>query len=231
MRLATFTDPSPDKLPNSDLNPYVKQYWESGFPVVRGIDAPQYKGKWHTCFNDRKAPLHLEIGSGNGFFLAGMAHKRPAENWLGLEIRYKRVILCAKKIVAAQVPNARILRYDAWFLHELFEQAELSGLYTNHPDPWKKKKQSKHRLLNERFVSWAASALKTGARWRIKTDFKTHIEAVLQAVTNAPFEVVGQSEDTKSGVPWNPEDDITTNYESKFHLQDLPVYGLELERV
>lgn len=62
-----FLDPLPEEMHNSDINPYVKEYFEHGMPVVVGRDAKQYKGNWPTCFG-RKAPLCLEIGSGNGFF-------------------------------------------------------------------------------------------------------------------------------------------------------------------
>ena len=54
----------------------------------------------------------------------------------------------------------------------------------------------------------------------------------MQAVESAPFRVTGQSDDIlNNGPPWSTEDDITTNYERKFHEQDLPVYCLELERI
>ena len=95
-RRLDFWDPLPEELHNSDLNPYVKEYFRHGLPVVVGREAKQYKGNWQECFG-RKAPISLEIGSGNGFFLEGMAQKNPDHNWLGIEIRYKRVIMVAKR--------------------------------------------------------------------------------------------------------------------------------------
>ena len=38
----------------------------------------------------------------------------------------------ARKIQAKGVQNARITRYDAWMVGELFPEESLSGLYTNH---------------------------------------------------------------------------------------------------
>ena len=225
----SFVDPTLKDFTNPDLNVYLKQYWSSGPPVLRGCDAQKCCSDWDAFFG-RKAPLKLEVGAGNGFFLAGMAAKDPQSNWLGLEIRYKRVMLCARKILSEQIQNARIMRYDAWLVHELFSQGSLSALYTNHPDPWQKKRQAKKRLLNADFCLWASQALKVGGVWRIKTDFKPHIESVLEHTENLPFKVTGRSEDTHTqGVPWSP--DIETNYESKFRLKGLPVFALELERV
>ena len=49
------------------------------------------------------------------------------------------------------------------------------------------------------FAKWAAHALKSGAEWRIKTDFLPHIEAVLDVISTEkiPFTVKGRSMDLK----------------------------------
>ena len=93
-----FLDRPPEEMFDAGINIYVEQYWNFGPPVILGASGPQFKGRWEAAFDGRAAPLGLEIGSGNGFYLAGMAKKHSEMNWLGLEIRYKRVILCAKKI-------------------------------------------------------------------------------------------------------------------------------------
>ena len=225
-----FTDPLPDEFGLPDLNVYLKQYFEFGHPVLLGRDAKAYKGQWYTAF-DRKAPLCLEIGSGNGFFLQGMAEKFPNQNWLGVEIRYKRVVMTAKKLRIKKLKNARILRYDNWYLDDLFLENEIAAIYTNHPDPWSKKKQAKKRILSPAFAKWAGHVLKPGGEWRIKTDFEVHINTMLDIVKDLPFEVLGVSRDAhKDGFPWPKEDDITTNYEKKFIEKDLPIYALHLRR-
>ena len=225
-----FRDPLPEELPKPDLNLHVEQYFNFGSPVILGRDAQQYSGKWEEAFG-RKAPLCLEIGSGNGFFLAGMAEKYPDKNWLGAEIRYKRVVMTAKKLQNVGATNARITRYDNWCLDDLFAENELSGLYTNHPDPWSKKRQAKKRILSKPFATWAAYVLQAGAEWRIKTDFGTHVDTMLAVVKDLPFTVLGVSRDAHNdGFPWDSEDDITTNYERKFIERKLPIHALRLVR-
>jgi len=223
-----FVDPQPEQFSNPHLNVHLQEYWKSGAPVLRSKEAQEASHDWSRVFG-RDAPLNLEIGSGNGFFLAGMASHFPNENWLGLEIRYKRVMLCAKKIISKDLSNALITRYDAWLIAELFGENSLSGLYTNHPDPWQKKRQAKKRLLNQQFCIWAASALKPGCSWRIKTDFQQHILTVLTHCEDLPLVVTGREDDVeRNGAPW--EHDIETNYQSKFREKGLPVYALELTR-
>ena len=156
-----FLDLYPDEMHNSELNPYVREYFSQGFPVVHARGASKYKGRWEDCFG-RTAPLCLEIGSGNGFFLEGMAQKFPDKNWLGIEIRYKRVIMIAKKLEVSQVNNARILRYDNWCLDDLFEEGVFDNVYCNHPDPWSKKRQAHKRILSKPFANWMAWAMKCG---------------------------------------------------------------------
>ncbi|MEC7985319.1 MAG: tRNA (guanosine(46)-N7)-methyltransferase TrmB [Myxococcota bacterium] len=228
MKQFRFRDHRPENFSNPDLNVYLKKYWSADPPVLRAEDAQAIAPNWDEAFS-QSAPLHLEIGSGNGFFLAGMAEKHKDRNWLGLEIRYKRVILCAKKIQSKHLSNARIMRYDAWMVAELFPKASLSGLYTHHPDPWMKEKKAKKRLLNRAFCSWAVSALQPGAIWRIKTDFEQHILTVLDVCEDLPFIVTGRSHHIhRDGLPW--DEDIQTNYEGKFRERGEPVHALELTR-
>ena len=228
-----FRDVLPEELPMPDLNPYVRLYREIGPPVVLGGDAASFKGAWHKAFG-REAPLHVEVGPGNGFYLAGMAARHPDRNWLGIEIRYKRVVLCARKIIQAQVTEqARITRYDAWWLHNIFEPGELAGLVTNFPDPWKKESEGKKRLMSERFARWVAEALAPGGTWRIKTDHKPNVDRVVTAVSEAelPFEILGISEDVGGdGAPWDAADDVITNYQTKFIKKGLPTHALLLRR-
>ena len=67
-----------------------------GFPVIIGGHAKQYKNNWQDVF-DRPAPLHLEVGAGNGFYLTGMSQKMPECNWLGIEIDTKESLCVPKK--------------------------------------------------------------------------------------------------------------------------------------
>ena len=227
-----FRDKRPEDYTHPEVNPYLKLHRELGPPVIVGEDGPGYRGRWAEAFDGRAAPLHVEVGPGNGFFLAGMAGLHPEQNWLGIEIRFKRVVLCARKIKAAGVENARILRYDAWHLDDLFAEGELAGLYTNHPDPWPKDRHEKNRLMGPFFAGWAARALRPGARWRLKTDYPGNVERVIAGVADLPFRVLGRSDDIRAlGTPWPTEDDIITNYQQKFYKRNEPVYALELERL
>ena len=229
--LRPFTDRAPEDYPMPDLNPYLRLHREAGPPVITAEQATGFRGRWADAFGADR-PLHVEIGSGNGFFLAGMAARHPDQSWLGIEIRFKRVVLCAKKIKALNVgANARVARYDAWWLEDLFEPGAVAGLFVNHPDPWEKDSDEKKRLMSPHFAAWAAEAMAPGAMLRLKSDHLNNINALESAAAAQPFELLGRVEDIeRNGTPWPVEDDVITNYQSKFIKRRLPVHALWLRR-
>ena len=224
-----FRGKRPDEYPLPDLNPHMKLHYQMVPPVVVAEEAPGLKGRWGDAFPHPDQPLHLEIGPGNGFYLAGMAQRHPNLNWVGVEIRYKRVVLVAKKIQAASASNARIARYDAWQLDDLFASGELAGIHINFPDPWKREVNAKHRLVNADLVAWAASVLKPGGEVRIKSDHRPNVARFVDAAADHPFSLVGFMDDIQcNGAPW--PDDLVTNYQSKFIARDEPIYAAMLRR-
>lgn len=224
-----FRDKVHGRPSKSEINPYVELHETFGPPVLTAHQAIDFRADWSACFG-RAAPLHVEVGSGNGFFLAGMADRHPEQNWLGIEIRYKRVVLCARKIRAAGLAHARICRYDAWWLDDLFGPASLAGLYVNHPDPWMKNSQAGKRLMGRYFAELAAWTLQVGAELRLKSDFPGNLDGLLAGAVGLPLRVLGRSDDVRTQLPWDAADDVTTNYQSKFDRRDAPVYALRMVR-
>lgn len=221
------------ELPRLDTNPHLKAHYDMAPTSIPAEVAWRHRGGWAEVFG-REAPLHVEIGSGNGFFLAELAARHPDWNVLGIEIRYKRVVLCAKKVNKAGLSNARIARYHAAFLDDLFEPGTLSGLYVNHPDPWPKERHESKRLISAWFLHDVATLLKPGAHFRLKSDFRPNVDRVEELLADAscaslPLRITGRSNDLASGdAPW--PDDIMTNYQHKFLLKGEPVYGIALEK-
>lgn len=224
-----FTDRKPEDFSRQDVNPYVRSHREFGQEILPGSDAPQWKGRWHEHFG-RSAPLHLEIGSGNGFYLSGMAELHPEADWIGVELRFKRVELVARKLRAANLMNARIIRYDARSLEDILEPGSLAGIHVNHPDPWERESKRHHRLIGPEFVALAARLAAPGAEFRLKTDFGPHVKALVAAATEADlWDVVGTRNDVDTeGNLW--PDDVVTNYQRKARVRGVPVFAALLRR-
>lgn len=221
----------------SGVNPYVDLHREYAECLLPANDAWTWRERWSERFG-REAPLHLEIGSGNGEFLAELASRHPDTDFIGVEIRYKRCVLVAKKLVEAGVHNAVICRYHAAFLDDLLEPGSLDAVYVNHPDPWPKGRHEKNRLISRWFLEDVCLYLKPGGVLRLKSDHRANIERAELLIAHEPngtpadplpLEVSGRSEDvTRLPAPW--PDDIETNYQSKFRKRGLPVYAIELRR-
>jgi tRNA (guanine-N(7)-)-methyltransferase len=216
-----------DRLPEEyggrdDVNPYLERHANYGVPLLTADQAWRFRGEWSRCFG-REAPLHVEIGPGNGFFLAEVSRRNPDVNVLGLELRYKRTVLCAIKLDRAGVTNARIARYHAGFLDDLFVDSSVSAFYVNHPDPWPKERHEKNRLISRWFLEDAARFLKPGGVFRLKSDYRDNVYRVPglldhdgegEPAEKLPFTITGICEDViTQPAPW--PDDIETNYQSK----------------
>jgi len=231
-------DRLPEDYRNPDANPFVVAHREYGPTLLPASEAQGCRGRWSERF-EREAPLHLEIGSGNGFFLAELARRHPDWNVLGLELRYKRTVLCARKIDTAGLKNALITRYHAAYLDDLFDLGSLAGIYVNHPDPWPKERHEKNRLVSRWFLEDVAALLVPGGWLRIKSDFRDNVDRVSRLLDHGPddtplpplpLRITGRSEDViTTPAPW--PDDIETNYQSKFRKRGLPVYAIELVRL
>lgn len=232
-----FKDRSPEELRHADVNPFLLSHREYGRPLIPADQAWKLRDSWAEEFG-REAPLHLEIGCGNGFFLSGLAERHPEINFLGIEIRYKRTVLTAKKLDGVGVSNARILRYHAAFLDDILPPGSLDAVYVNHPDPWPKERHEKNRLISRWFLEDLCSLLRPGGVFRLKSDHRPNVDRVAQLLSHdpdgepaakLPLCITGRSDDIITGpAPW--PDDIETNYQSKFRKRGLPVYAIELQR-
>ncbi len=232
-----FTDRQAEDYPQPDVNPFVRSHRTFGPELLTADEAWTWRGRWRDRFG-RQAPLHVDLGSGNGFFLAGVATQHREWNVLGVEIRYKRTVLCGRKIRAAGLGNALIARYHAAYLDDLFLPGSLSGLYVNHPDPWPKVRHDKHRLISRWFLEDTARLLRPGGWLRVKSDFRDNIDRIAHLLDRGPdgeeaealpLRITGRSEDViTSEAPW--PDDIETNYQRKFREKGEPVYAIEVVR-
>jgi tRNA (guanine-N7-)-methyltransferase len=221
------------ELPHQEVNPYLVEHRELGPIAIPADEGWAYRGRWEDSFG-RPAPLHVEIGSGNGFFLTELAQRHPDWNLLGVEIRYKRIVLCARKIKKAGLTNARILRYHAAFLDDILTPGSISGLYVNHPDPWPKGRHEGNRLISAWFLKDVATYLVEGGHFRLKSDHLPNIERVQTLLdgpcAHLPLKVWGTSPDVNTQpAPW--PDDIETKYQRKFKELGKPVFAVEVRRV
>ena len=75
-------------------------------------------GKWHAQYARPEQPFVLELGCGKGGFLSQLACAHPENNYLGIDITDKVLILAKRKIEAAYqaagrpIDNVKIMSTD-----------------------------------------------------------------------------------------------------------------------
>ncbi|NHC25448.1 tRNA (guanosine(46)-N7)-methyltransferase TrmB [Nocardioides sp. IC4_145] len=136
----------------------------------------------------RRAPLVVEIGSGVGEATAPLAAARPAHDVLAFEVWRPGVADTLWKLAEAGAENVRLCGVDAvWSMEHLLGEGDVEELWTFFPDPWRKTRHHKRRLVSADFARLAASRLRPGAVWRLATDWADYAEQMLEVLDAEPL--------------------------------------------
>ena len=136
----------------------------------------------------RSAPLIVEIGSGVGEATAALAAARPGHDVLALEVWLPGVADSLWRVAEAGASNVRFCTVDAmWFLEHEIAPEHLSELWTFFPDPWRKTKHHKRRLVSPTFAAVAARRLQPGGIWRLATDWPDYSDQMRSVLDAEPL--------------------------------------------
>lgn len=147
----------------------------------------------------RSGPLAVEIGPGSGEQLVDFALRNPTWNVLALEAWNPGVARCIAHAVKTDVHNVRLLEADAaQALPIIFglrgaghdHEGAVDGsidpdnpnsansraamLWTFFPDPWRKARHHRRRLVSDAFANTAAGILAPGGQWHLATDWDNY---------------------------------------------------------
>lgn len=75
----------------------------------------------------RAAPLHVDLGCGDGAFLFALATRMPEKNFLGIERLASRVEKACRK--AARIDNMRVLRMESFYCRQVFAARTIGGSF------------------------------------------------------------------------------------------------------
>lgn len=135
----------------------------------------------------REAPLVVEIGSGGGEQIVAAAREDPTSNYLALEVWQPGIAKIVSRAAAADVDNLRIIEADAaQALPILLEEASVRELWTFFPDPWRKARHRKRRLVSAAFAVQVSRLLEGGGIWRLATDWDDYAWQMRDVIEVAP---------------------------------------------
>ncbi|HHD5303622.1 TPA: tRNA (guanosine(46)-N7)-methyltransferase TrmB [Streptococcus pyogenes] len=181
------------------------------------------KGRWHDVFgNDH--PIHIEVGSGKGGFITGMALKNPDINYIGIDIQLSVLSYALDKVLASEVPNVKLLRVDGSSLTNYFEDGEVDMMYLNFSDPWPKTKHEKRRLTYKDFLDTYKRILPEHGEIHFKTDNRGLFEYSLASFSQYGMTLRQIWLDLHAS---NYEGNVMTEYEEKFSNKGQVIYRVE----
>lgn len=145
-------------------------------------DASAVKGHWSEVFGNSNE-IRLEIGCGKGRFIIESAKREPGVNFIGIEKVPDIVMMAGEKLMREELPNVRLINADAATLPDCFEKGEISRIYLNFSDPWKKGKQAKRRLTYHTFLSGYRAVLPVDGKLEFKTDNRPLFDFSVEEMT------------------------------------------------
>ncbi|MBO0695156.1 MAG: tRNA (guanosine(46)-N7)-methyltransferase TrmB [Verrucomicrobia bacterium] len=168
----------------------------------------------------RSAPLHIDLGCGDGLFLCALAQKMPDKNFLGIERLLNRIRICARK--AATLDNVRLLRVESSYAVRYLLPAEsVEKFYLLFPDPWPKRRHHRRRIVTPDFLKSIHAALQKNGRIYIATDDTDYFQKIEQIAESEPGFTIS---DADSGLP-------PSKFGLMFEKKGAPIYSLTLRKI
>ncbi|HZG71371.1 MAG TPA: tRNA (guanosine(46)-N7)-methyltransferase TrmB [Chondromyces sp.] len=194
------------------------------YPQYVVANPEERKGKWHEVFGNDN-PVHIEVGTGKGQFITGMAKMNPDINYLGIELYDSIIVSALDRLIEAELPNVKLLNVNAKDLQEYFAKGDVDRVYLNFSDPWPKKRHEKRRLTHESFLEIYEDIMVDGGEIHFKTDNQGLFEYSLQSFSAYGLLLTFVSLDLHKS---DFEGNIMTEYEEKFSAKGQRIYRSEV---
>lgn len=166
-------------------------------------------------------PVHVEIGSGKGFFACELARRHPEINVLAVEMISNVAIVGAEIAKEEGIPNVRFFVSRAECLPKYFPDHSIGVIYLNFSTPLPKDGYAKQRLTHERFLTLYKQIL-------------TERGVIYQKTDNVPFFEFSQEQFKKCGFRlenvsycYDAPDNIKTEHEEMFLKKGISICRLE----
>lgn len=168
----------------------------------------------------RNAPLHIDLGCGDGSFLCALAQQWPDKNFLGIERLLNRVRICARKAVA--LDNVRLLRVESSYaVRYLLPPESVEKFYLLFPDPWPKRRHHRRRIVTPDFLKSIHAALQKNGSIYIATDDADYFQKIEEIARSERGFTISAAD---GGLP-------PSKFGLIFEKKGTPIYSLTLRKV
>jgi len=211
------------KLLGQAYNPYVAKLEDHCDIILTNLEDGT------NCLNDcldSSRPLIVDLGCGAGNFLRDYSMVSPECDFIGFELRFKRLVKGAAKFKKRDIKNIRLIRARAEDIGFWLPDDSVSEVHINFPDPWPKRRHQKHRLLTSQYLKLLHMKLKKGGNLIFKTDHQDYFLSVMEMIEQQSLlKLVEYSDDLHNSA--YREQNIATEFEMLFKGQGCPVYYLK----
>lgn len=207
-------------------------------PGVMALDrAYPFEINWNATYCDPMQPLVVDIGSGNGLFIRGMARKRKDLNFLGLEMNEKLVRRCLDSVQQTSMKNGYFIATNATSTFRSIVSSypgELVLVSIQCPNPDFNKPEYRWRMLQRALVEAVADCLTSDGKVFLQSD----IEAVAVRMREQFLKYgkgklsVVHDQDAKINGGWLEENPFGVRSDWEQHVIDrgAPMYRLMLSK-
>lgn len=170
----------------------------------------------------RRVPLEVDLGCGDGGFLADLAARHPERSFLGIERLFGRVRQTGSKIARFELTNARVIRVEtSYAIRHLLPENSVSGFHLMFPDPWPKRRHWRRRVVTEDFLGSIHRALVPSGLFRVATDQIDYFQEIERLAARSPeFNRVMDQE--------TPE--AVSTFEKRFRNSGVEIHSLVLQK-
>jgi tRNA (guanine-N7-)-methyltransferase len=169
---------------------------------------------------EHKAPLHVDLGCGEGSFLCALAQRLPDKNFLGVERLSSRIRSSARK--AASLDNVRLLQIESSYaVRYLLPAGTVETFYLLFPDPWPKRRHHRRRIVTPDFLNSVHTALRKNGIIHIVTDHLDYFRKIKEIARSTTGFAIADAD-----VDLPP-----SRFGLLFRQKGAPIYWLALRKI
>lgn len=160
-----------------------------------------------------EAPCEIDLGCGDGSFVAQLAKHYPERNFLAVERLLGRVKKVCKKGYRQELDNLKVLRLETLYTTEwLLPKESFDRIHLICPDPWPKEKHHKNRLMQEPFFASIHKLLKEDGEFLFRTDHEEYYLWAKERMEGCPLFEIEPWEETDF---FYPKSDFQLQWEAE----------------
>jgi tRNA (guanine-N7-)-methyltransferase len=136
------------------------------------------------------APVEVELGSAEAYFLMERALEEPRGHYVGVEIRRELAWAANSESARRGLGNVHCVFANMTVdLPRLLALASVRRFHLNFPDPWFKSRQHKRRVMSPSLVTDLAALLGPGGEVHVATDiFDLALDAMAELEMHPRFQ-------------------------------------------